>query len=175
MTVYASKPEINVREKLKELDYGHVPYEKMPAGSVIQTVSINGTNGQISTTTGQYINTPYSATISPKFSSSKIFVFLTFSVLLRCGPGTYDSAACGFSLLRGSTRITDSLPNPHTIFVTGPNTLMGNTQSVSYLDSPNTTSAITYSLQAWPRYDNQTTEFDSRDSTWGFTLMEIKQ
>ena len=36
MTVYANKPAFNVREKLKELDYGKVPYHKMPAGSVIQ-------------------------------------------------------------------------------------------------------------------------------------------
>ena len=145
------------------------------AGHVIQVVSNSGTNGQISTTTGQYINTPYSATISPKFSSSEIHVHLTFSILLRCGSGTYDSAACGFSLLRGSTRITTSLSNPHALFVTGPNTLMGNTQTISYIDSPNTTSVTTYSLQAWPRYANQTTEFDSRDSTWTVTLMEIAQ
>ena len=37
MTVRANKPEFNIREKLKSLDYSHVPYEKMPAGSVIQT------------------------------------------------------------------------------------------------------------------------------------------
>ena len=36
MTVYANKPAFNVREKLKEIDYGKVPYHKMPAGSVIQ-------------------------------------------------------------------------------------------------------------------------------------------
>ena len=147
----------------------HIP------GHVIQVVSNSGTNGQISTTTGQYINTPYSATILPKFSSSEIYVHLTFSILLRCGSGTYDSAACGFSLLRGSTRITNSPSNPHTLFITGPSTLMGNTQAISYVDSPNTTSATTYSLQAWPRYANQITEFDSRDSTWTLTLMEIAQ
>jgi hypothetical protein len=173
--IYITKPEINIREKIAELDYGRVPYEKMPAGSVIQVANATGDNGIISTTTGQYINTPYSVSISPKFSSSKIFILLNFSVLLRCGSGAYDSAALGFSLLRGSTRITNSPNNPHTLFITGPNTLMGNTQSLSYLDSPNTTSAITYLLQAWPRYANQTTEFDSRDSTWTFTLMEIKQ
>ena len=37
MTVRAHKPEFNFREKLKELDYAHVPYHKMPAGSVIKT------------------------------------------------------------------------------------------------------------------------------------------
>ena len=37
MTVRANKSAFNVREKLKELDYTHVPYHKMPAGSVIRT------------------------------------------------------------------------------------------------------------------------------------------
>ena len=36
MTVRVSKPEFNLREKLTELDYSRVPYEKMPLGSVIQ-------------------------------------------------------------------------------------------------------------------------------------------
>ena len=39
MTVRANKPASNVREKLKELDYAHVPYHKMPPGSVIQVYS----------------------------------------------------------------------------------------------------------------------------------------
>ena len=37
MTVRISKPAFNLRDKLTQLDYGHVPYEKMPAGSVIQS------------------------------------------------------------------------------------------------------------------------------------------
>ena len=36
MTVRVSKPAFNLREKLTELDYGQVPYEKMPVGSIIQ-------------------------------------------------------------------------------------------------------------------------------------------
>ena len=37
MPVRITKPEINLREKISELDYSKVPYEKMPAGSVVQT------------------------------------------------------------------------------------------------------------------------------------------
>jgi len=37
MTVRVNKDSFNIREKLSELDYGHVPYDKMPAGSVIRT------------------------------------------------------------------------------------------------------------------------------------------
>ena len=36
MTVKVSKPAINIREKLSELDISTVPYHKMPAGSILQ-------------------------------------------------------------------------------------------------------------------------------------------
>jgi len=35
MTVRISKPAFNLREKLTELDYSQIPYEKMPIGSII--------------------------------------------------------------------------------------------------------------------------------------------
>ncbi len=38
MAIRISKPEFNLRGKLTELDYDRVPYEKMPAGSIIQVV-----------------------------------------------------------------------------------------------------------------------------------------
>ena len=41
MTVRITKPEFNLREKLTELDYGRVPYEKMPKGSVISSAVWN--------------------------------------------------------------------------------------------------------------------------------------
>ena len=147
----------------------HIP------GHVIQAVQNTGTNGSTTTVTGAYVTTPYTGTITPKFTTSKILVTVSFSVLLRCGSGTYDSAAIGFSLLRGSTRIISTVNNPHEMFVSGPSNLLGNRQSISYLDSPSTISATTYSLEAWPRYANQTSEFDSRATTWSVTLQEIAQ
>ena len=39
MTVNVTKPALNIREKLAELDFAKVPYQKMPAGSVLQVVS----------------------------------------------------------------------------------------------------------------------------------------
>jgi len=65
MTVYASKPEINVREKLKELNYGHVPYDKMPAGSVIQTRTYKQNSGWISTTSTTEVFTGVEFAIYP--------------------------------------------------------------------------------------------------------------
>ena len=81
MTVRANKPAFNIREKLKELDYAHVPYDKMPAGSVIQVFN------NIITTRSVLNSVPGSSTISatsgsqytsfnftPKSSNSKLLL-----------------------------------------------------------------------------------------------------
>ena len=74
MVVRITKPEFNLREKLTELDYGQVPYEKMPVGSIIQVVSAyKGDSFSTSSTTFVDI-TGLSATITPRFLNSKILV-----------------------------------------------------------------------------------------------------
>ena len=85
MTVRISKPEFNLREKLSELDYSQVPYEKMPAGSVVQVAfnslygSAVGTTSQTFQYSGLFVN------ISPRFVTSKIIV--TASVDAQTGNG----------------------------------------------------------------------------------------
>lgn len=77
MTVRANKPAFNIREKLKSLDYSHVPYEKMPAGSVIQVVKKDYDPGWISTSNTSYTATTVSLSITPKKSNSLILVDYT--------------------------------------------------------------------------------------------------
>ena len=81
MTVRAHKPEFNFREKLKELDYAHVPYHKMPPGSVIQVYSKVSTNEYQGTVSGGggfadpgegYLFETLS--FCPKFNDSKILL-----------------------------------------------------------------------------------------------------
>ena len=86
MTVRVSKPEFNLREKLTELDYGQVPYEKMPAGSVVQ-VAFNSLYGAaVGTTSSSFQNSGLFVDISPRFVTSKIIV--TASVDAQTGNGT---------------------------------------------------------------------------------------
>ena len=87
MTVKITKPELNLREKISELDYSKVPYEKMPAGSVVQTqftiLTGSGTANEAETTSSTYQQTNHTVTISPKFKNSIILnykePFSTFS------------------------------------------------------------------------------------------------
>lgn len=70
MTVRAHKPEFNFRAKLKELDYNRVPYEKMPAGSVVQS-SLYEMTGRYYISGTSYA-TIFSHTMTPKFASSRL-------------------------------------------------------------------------------------------------------
>jgi hypothetical protein len=69
MTVRINKPQLNIRDKLNELDYGHVPYDKMPGGSVIQMSRIylsEVTFGAASFVTG------YTHRFKPKMNNSEL-------------------------------------------------------------------------------------------------------
>ena len=76
MTVRITKPGFNLREKLSDLDYGRVPFQKMPAGSVIQYVQadIDRMTNRFSTSSTSYQATNYDLTIAPKNESSRILI-----------------------------------------------------------------------------------------------------
>ena len=77
MTVRVTKPEFNLRDKLNHLDFDRVPYEKMPAGSVVQ-VAFNSLYGSaVNTTSGTFQDSGLFVNISPRFNSSKIIVTAT--------------------------------------------------------------------------------------------------
>ena len=78
MTIRIEKPAFNLRSKLNDLDFGQVPLQKMPSGSVLQVVfaqtntEASQTNAATTQTTLFFTN--LEATISPRFSTSKILV-----------------------------------------------------------------------------------------------------
>ena len=76
MTVRANKPAFNVREKLKELDYSHLPYEKVQPGGVVQMQSKywqhSGAGNESETSSSSYQPTNFVITIYPKFADSLI-------------------------------------------------------------------------------------------------------
>ena len=82
MPIHITKPAFNLRAKLNELEYGRVPYHKMPGGSVIQvseTTTHNELRGTVAGANGYadvgegwlFVNLK---TFCPKFSSSKILL-----------------------------------------------------------------------------------------------------
>ncbi len=146
---------------------------KMPAGAVLQVI-------QAHTTTETAINSgerAYSdvagvtAAITPKYSDSKVLVRIMVSYYHN---GQSDSGA--LRILRGSTVVYDDI---HNIGYTGNSDQSGGVTTFEYLDSPSTTSATTYKLQAARNYGASgatfvvNTTFDSQATGSSITLMEI--
>ena len=77
MAIKVTKPSVNLREKLNELDYAKVPFQKMPAGSVVQvqTYSLVSTTTSIGTTSETALP-QFNATFTKKYSNSKLVCHL---------------------------------------------------------------------------------------------------
>ena len=70
MTVRITKPEFNLREKLTELDYGRVPFQKMPIGSIIQVKNAQRDTSLALTANGDILET----TFTPFRSDSRVII-----------------------------------------------------------------------------------------------------
>tara|TARA_R110001606_G_scaffold357526_1_gene508965 strand:+ start:67 stop:570 length:504 start_codon:yes stop_codon:yes gene_type:complete len=113
---------------------------KLPAGSVLQVVNFRSTVFNTTTTSQSYVDTGIEASITPSSTNSKILVVANLN-------GVYKSTgqnAVSTRLLRGSTALGD---------IDSMNTYTDSTApsasgaSISYLDSPSTSSAVTYKVQ----------------------------
>ena len=118
----------------------------MPAGSVLQIQSgVSTAASTISSTT--YADIPnMTATITPTSSSSKILIQVSFGLL--CGSST--GTGCLMKLLRGSTEIGQGASaDSHNVFMQnfdGVNSVFHQAGHM-FVDSPSSTSAITYKMQ----------------------------
>ena len=79
--IRVEKDKFNLRSKLNELDYGHVPYEKMPAGSAVQYVQADTERmtNRFTTSSNSYQSTNYDLTISPRSPGNKILIYANLS------------------------------------------------------------------------------------------------
>ena len=132
-----------------------------PAGSVLQVVQ-----GTLSTTpttnSATFVTTGLAATITPKSSASKILIIAN---------GSYYSTSTSFTyytIYKNSTNLEINSTRGFAEANFAANT--GGIMTVSYLDSPATTSATTYTI-----YTRQgaTVYFPVDGATASITLMEI--
>ena len=150
----------------KTLDLKSQGSVTMPTGSVLQVIQgTYSTTTALSTTT--YTDSGLSATITPSYTSSKILVMWTTHAKLDDGVGQ----GWGCKLMRNTTAVyTDG-----TNYRTYQNQNGGDTRlttPISHLDSPSTTSAITYKVQVSSHAG--TTSFNHASSETQITLMEIQ-
>ena len=142
---------------------------KLPAGCVVQTVSANGPNSTVSFTGDTFTDISLSATITPKFATSKILVKFNFvNASNNSGAGSYQNKA---RILRGSTQIYEVKRAPWGNSVTG----IGQLMHMEYLDNPSTTSATTYKVQCCNGAGSGNVSAHMSGSNAQVILMEIAQ
>ena len=139
----------------------------MPTGSVLQVISATNTNSAnsgflLATSSATYTAGALSASITPSSTSSKIMVIIN-TVQYRAGSSSY-------TVYRGSTNIGGST-NGFARLSGANSTWLP--MSISYLDSPSTTSATTYQLYGRAEAGGVTYFGGDGDMKSTITLMEI--
>lgn len=140
---------------------------QLPAGSVIQVQSTStSTTTTIGTANTWTAATDLNVTITPKFATSKILVVANVD---------YDANAAGrmqwFTLYRGSTNLGQA-SNGMSVHISSAARLQGEA-GMNYLDSPNTTSAVTYTV--YTKCNSTSTYVNLYGSQSTITVMEIAQ
>ena len=137
------------------------------AGQVLQVVSV-AYSTDTSTTGTTYIDSGLTATITPKFSTSKILVMITAPVYMSSGSAAENSIS--YKLVRSGSDILTYGSYPFDI-----NTALGLTavMPLIYQDSPSTTSATAYKIQFASKTSGRTAGMQTNNQTSTITLMEI--
>lgn len=138
------------------------------AGVVLQVVNAT-TNTSTSNTTTTFSDTTLTATITPKFATSKILVIAAVNGIEK-GPGNSGNA-CALKLVRNSTDlITFNRYAGYTNSLLG---LIVPSGVTNYLDSPSTTSATTYKCQFKNEVAASYVYVQANNDVSTITLMEI--
>jgi len=152
------------------------PRDGLPAGAsgggIVQVVHNTSTTALITSSTS-YVATALTATITPTSASNKVLVFLN---------GLYDTDDAGrqpyFALFRqiGSGSFTNitNVGSPYEAFSLPYNSAGRQIADIGHnnLDSPATTSAVTYTLYMRSGGANDV-EFNTQSSESRITLMEV--
>lgn len=177
MTVYANKPAFNVREKLKELDYGRVPYDKMPVGSVIQVAHKRVASAWVSTTSTTLVASGVKLSIFPKRENSLILIRYNL-------PMTHTHSTVGATMVPelrriiggSSTGVATNINPAGTTYPQGYIDPTGNYQSIVIADQdfPNTQLEVEYEVY-FRSTTGGTVHLAHNGSSYYLQLMEIAQ
>ena len=141
-----------------------------PAGHVIQTKSGSNNTEAYSESTG-FVSCNLNCTITPTSASSKIFIICNTSGYSNSG----SSQVAYYTIYRDSTDLglTTHIGYANIYQGSGSGHDLGTNICISELDSPNTTSAITYGLYARTNSASHRVYWSMNNSTSNITVMEI--
>ena len=125
-----------------------VPTDGVPTGGgggIIQVVHATATTGvSQSYSTNSFADTGLSASITPKFSTSKILVTGSLSYYSSTGHG---SSEFNFAVCDGSNNILDGTTADTQGYRINEMYVIGGKHPINFLHSPSTTSAFTYKMR----------------------------
>ena len=162
----------------------------MPTGSVLQVVSDSLTataSTTVKASAQSWADTGLSVAITPSTTSSKIIL----TGMVHTGSSTFSDGCCLLRLVRGSTAIAvGDVRGSRVQSTTGRGSESAGTetqltQTIHWVDSPSTTSAVTYKIQFATRGVGSQTSYINRTHTdangaeqqvtaSSFSAMEIK-
>ena len=120
-------------------------------GGVIQVVSFTTQTKTIINSGTTFVDTGVTATITPKFATSKILILTYHSVTFSNFAGNGDTGGWSIRLLRGNTVIKNGSTNGSDHYISVPAEssyiVFNDPDFQQHFDSPNTTSAVTYKTQ----------------------------
>tara|TARA_B100000427_G_scaffold288414_1_gene263559 strand:- start:401 stop:907 length:507 start_codon:yes stop_codon:yes gene_type:complete len=168
MVVHVQRPAFNLREKINEIS-GKVSPNRMPPGSIIQVRQFTTTNSAeggflLQTSSSSFTETPLLLAITPKFSTSKILINVNTSSY--CAGNNHTS----YTIYRDSTNLGGSTYG--VVDFTAAHTWRP--FSMMLLDTPQTTSSVTYRVYGKTLNNTLYMGGDS-DVHNTITLMEVKQ
>ena len=116
-------------------------------GKVLQVVQDTDT-GNFSTTSSSYVDTGLSVSITPSSASSRIMIIVSNPEAYSGNGSVTIHNYATFNLVRNSTQLTAGALGTYNYASTSNAPIFFARNSMSYLDSPATTSAVTYKVQA---------------------------
>ena len=140
----------------------------MSAGSVVQVVSFVYESGQISNSTSTFADTGLTASITPSSSSNKVLVIVQVS---SCFTQTNTNTEMDVNLLRDSTTLIGSFGPRGGNYTTNGDAI--GTAGAVFLDSPSSTSSLTYKCQFKSTQNNAQVNVQLGGTTSTMVLMEI--
>lgn len=137
-------------------------------GKVLQVVTASYST-QTATTSTSYVDTGLSASITPSATTSKVLVM--YSVNLMRNNGSDVDSQSFLTIDRGGTKLGGDIAVEN--YNQGTNSQLINPFSWNYLDSPSSTSSLTYKVQMKSNQSSITTTAQTGSRPSQIILMEI--
>jgi hypothetical protein len=139
-------------------------------GKVLQVINATHSTA-VANSTNTYADTGLTATITPSAATSKILVFAN-QAGMRKSNGNSENAV-QVKLFRGATEIVGDFAGLAGYESNTALLYIGNAANVTYLDSPNTTSATTYKTQFRNSSNTAEVSVQQNSAVSSITLIEI--